>query len=236
MRPTFSGRRTAPARAWAPAVLAALAIAGCTRALVEVAPPVTMASAFSSSGSALLPDRWWEAFGDAALDAVMADALAGNLTLQGAWDRLDAAQAVAARSGAALWPEAGGDAGAGRSAAKSAGLDRTYTNQVGVGLSASYELDLWGRVRATRDAAILDDQIETNEKYLQVVQSRFRAGQTAGARTCGRRSFGCSPPIGGWRPPSPTSFPASPCPPAATPPTSRSATCWTTGWRTCWRT
>jgi len=214
MRPTFSGRRTA--RAWAAAGV--LAIAGCTRGLVEVAPPVTMASAFSASGSAVLPDRWWEAFGDAALDAVMADALAGNLTLQGAWDRLDAAQAVAARSGAALWPEAGGDAGTGRSAAKSAGLDRTYASQVGVGLSASYELDLWGRVRATRDAAILDaqatdedlraaaitvtaevagtwyrlverhgqlaildDQIETNEKYLQVVQSRFRAGQTAAA-------------------------------------------------------
>jgi len=207
---------TAWAQMVAPAMLAALA--GCWHAPADVAAPVALPASFSATGPTAASGKWWTAFGDKDLNALMADALAGNLTLQSAWDRLDAAEAVAARSGAALWPQAGGSGDRVRTVRKSLGLHQTYRTEYSLGLSASYELDLWGRVRATRNAAvldarasgedldaaaisvtaevarawyqlierhgqlaILDDQIETNGKYLEVIQSRFRAGQASAA-------------------------------------------------------
>jgi NodT family efflux transporter outer membrane factor (OMF) lipoprotein len=117
---------------------------------------VSVPGRFSSTGDAPQAARWWTAFGDRRLNKLIDAALAGNLTLRAAWDRLDQARAVAARSGAALRPTLDGSAGVSRTVTRNRGAGRTYATEYSLGLAAGYEIDLWGRLRATRDAAALD--------------------------------------------------------------------------------
>ena len=182
----------------------------------EVVCPVDLPSRFSAEGQADMPEQWWTAFGDGQLDELVAEALRGNFSLASVWDRLAQAQAVAVQRGAALWPSVDGSAGYWRGVTKSAGADRTYRTEYSLGLSAGYEVDLWGRVRSRQDAArldsaaseqdlhaaaltltgqvaqvwfqlieqggqlgLLDEQIKTNQKYLEVITYRFRRGQVS---------------------------------------------------------
>ena len=108
-----------------------------------------------------MPDRWWETFQDAELDRLVTEALGRNLDLKVAWDRLDQAAALARQAGAGEWPtlDAVGGFGATRSRARSPLTGDTTTataRDYVLGLKAAYEVDLWGRVRASRKAAELD--------------------------------------------------------------------------------
>ncbi len=120
--------------------------------------PVEIPGGFTRSGQADLVDRWWQSFGDAELDRLVGVALGRNLRLKSAWDRLDQAAATARKSGASLALAVDLDGGVSRSRSKT---DTTFGSTVtadsySVGLAASYEVDLWGRIRSSRDAAALD--------------------------------------------------------------------------------
>ena len=84
--------------------------------------------------------------------------LTANFGLRAAWARVEQAQTLARRAGADLRPAVDGSAGLSRQAIKTSGAspERTYATELAVGLAASYELDLWGRLRAERAAARLD--------------------------------------------------------------------------------
>jgi len=206
-----TGRRGAAISA---AALLAAVLPACAPRAVRVTPPVPAPEAFSAGGKAAAPPKWWTAFGDRKLTELVEEALRGNLSLRSAWDRLDQARALAAQSGSGLWPTLDGSAGGSRTAQRTPLAGRTYATQYSLGLVAAYEVDLWGRVRSTRDAAHLDacataedlraaaitlaaevaatwvalieqrgqsallgEQIETNEKYLEVITLKFRRGQ-----------------------------------------------------------
>jgi NodT family efflux transporter outer membrane factor (OMF) lipoprotein len=104
--------------------------------------------------------EWWTSFDSAELDLLITQALTHNFSLLEAVSRLRQAEASAIRSGAARLPELSGlgDASRGRTRTMSPGGERTSTSaeSYGLGLSASYELDLWGRVRSVHSAARLD--------------------------------------------------------------------------------
>ncbi len=160
MTPPRRGSRP-PSSARLPAAVL-LALAACAGPSPDdgPAPPIRVPDRFSGTGILAPPDRWWTALGDPALDALVDRALAGNLDLRAAWDRLDQAEAAARKAGAALWPKASAEADAGRSrsATRTAdGQPRTFAtgNDFSLGVLATYEIDLWGRVRSTRDAAAL---------------------------------------------------------------------------------
>ena len=112
---------------------------------------------FSSSGEAALPDLWWQTFDDDVLNGLVEMALANNLTLQATWDRLDQARALARRAGAELWPQMDGEAGF-SSTQTEIGSRKTTTDNYRLGLAATYEIDLWGRIRSGREAARLEAQ------------------------------------------------------------------------------
>jgi len=130
-------------------------VTGCSHPVHQPQPPVELPGSFSSTGSIPPPEQWWQAFEDDDLNALIERALTSNFNLQAAWERLAQAHAVARQTDAALWPQATGQAGAGRTRQED---DRgtTYTSLYSVGVAASYEVDLWSRLNATRQAAWLD--------------------------------------------------------------------------------
>ncbi len=133
-----------------------LALAGgCRHALVEPQATVPIPERFASIGTAPLQAKWWQTFGDQTLDALVDRALTNNFDLQTAWDRLVQAHALARQANSGLWPAANLDAGASRTRQDFNG-QIGYSSLYSVGAAASYEVDLWSRLRATRRAASLD--------------------------------------------------------------------------------
>lgn len=101
------------------------------------------------------PSRWWESFADQELNALVEEALAGNLSLPQAWARLAQSRALSVQAGAALYPEVEGMAGAGATwQDDAAGWDDDQS--LSLGAAGRYEIDLWGRLRADRWAARLE--------------------------------------------------------------------------------
>ena len=104
-------------------------------------------------GSELATD-WWTAFGDDQLNALVATALTNNLSLEQADARLRQAQALAVKSGAARFPSLTGSGSGGTTQSGSQGGSTISTDEFKLGLNASYELDLWGRVASVHKATL----------------------------------------------------------------------------------
>lgn len=99
--------------------------------------------------------HWWTSFEDEGLNTLVDQALTHNFSIKTAWDRLTQAQAVLRRSGAANSVELNGTAGINQrwQETDGRGSDRT---SLSVGLAAQYEIDLWGRIQNSIQAAELD--------------------------------------------------------------------------------
>ncbi len=91
-----------------------------------------------------MPQAWWTSFESEALNGHVDRVLAGNLSLAVARARLDAAAAVVRRERSELFPQVDGIAEARRVEAD----DDNDRTDLSLGLAASYEVDLWGRIRA----------------------------------------------------------------------------------------
>src|SRR5687767_12755580 len=90
---------------------------------------------------------WLKSFEDPQLDALIAETLAYNPDLQVAAARVEQAAAQVKLAGATLKPQVNALArGGGALSGDSSGLE-------GAGIFANWELDVWGRVRAGREAA-----------------------------------------------------------------------------------
>lgn len=134
-------------------LLACLSVTGCAVVPSHKPVPVEPPGRFSQQGGERpVPDRWWRDLSDPNLDGLIEQALSGNFSLRAAWARLRQANAVARREGASRLPTL--DAQGRVSHQDSDSTSRVTSREVG--FSASYEIDLWGRVDATAEAAILD--------------------------------------------------------------------------------
>ncbi len=95
---------------------------------------------------------WWRAFGSHQLDRLIDATFAGNLTLEQAAARLEQAEAVVRKSGADGSLNLNVQAQSASRHLSDAQGDSSETSY-SLGLYASYEVDLWGKVRSTRRAA-----------------------------------------------------------------------------------
>jgi len=144
--------------AWAAA--AAALIGGCALGPDYQRPPVNLPAAFpqADSGSATIAADWWTAYGDNTLNQLVAKALAGNFDIAQAVARVELAEAQAREAGGALLPSVNLASGASRlqagaaNPANTSGRTITYSD-FKLGLSASYEIDFWGRLRRADEAA-----------------------------------------------------------------------------------
>ena len=142
--------------------VALMLLIGCASDPPEVTTLFELPESFSQTGKHVLPEQWWHDFNDPVLNEVMALALSDNFSLRATWDRLAQAEAIARREGAATWPDLDLTASVTRKREDQSGQTST-TNSFIIGLAASYELDLWGRVRSTHRAAGYDVQVSAQD-------------------------------------------------------------------------
>jgi len=145
-------------------------------------PNLQVPQAFTAAGGApgaagtVGEQPWLAAFKDPQLDALVQEALKYNPDLQVTAARVDQAAAYVKVAGATLLPQVNALArGGGALSGDSSGLE-------GVGIFANWELDLWGRVRAGREAtrdqytsAALDAEYARQSLAALVAKSWFLA-------------------------------------------------------------
>ena len=186
----FSRQATWPAaqvsRVAMPALLASgLWLAGCAQTPPYERPTMDIPAAYKEQAAAqaqgiwkaaqpqastALPETWWTVYGDAVLDRLQQQAEANSPTLAQSAARLRAAQAAVTSSGAAALPTVGANASSSRARSGtqlSSQGDGSSTARIStshsLGLTASWELDLWGRVSAGVSAAQASAQASADD-------------------------------------------------------------------------
>lgn len=102
------------------------------------------------------PDRWWESFGNPELSSLINHAISNNFSIREAWARLKQSGAFARELGSVLYPELGIEAGASHQRERSGDKTEQTGDSFRLGPAASYELDLWGKIRARATAGGLE--------------------------------------------------------------------------------
>lgn len=106
---------------------------------------------------------WWQEFGSSELDGLIEQAMSGNFSVQEAWARLKQARYAAIKAGADLYPAINGSAGGALTDKRLRPASSIGSDEWTLGLSASYEVDLWGRVKAEREKSSLLAQASEND-------------------------------------------------------------------------
>ncbi|MBA4010423.1 MAG: RND transporter [Phenylobacterium sp.] len=124
-----------------------------TPAAYRFSPPATAAPSPALSESA-----WWQGFGDDVLDQMVREALSGSHDLRIAAARVEEADAVLMGTRSQGLPQIGYGASATRERTAPQGgvlpSDGGQTRSIfGAALQASWEIDLWGRIRRETEAA-----------------------------------------------------------------------------------
>jgi outer membrane protein, multidrug efflux system len=157
-RDTYSSREMSMRPAWA--VWLAISAAGMMACAVKTPPDVAEIQKLGmahvavpaqwpggTAASGIVTDNWLGTFNDPQLTALVEEAIAFNTDLQAGAARVEQARLHAKQAGAALYPSVDGLLrGGGPMSGDGSGLS-------GGAISASWELDLWGRVRYGRAAA-----------------------------------------------------------------------------------
>jgi NodT family efflux transporter outer membrane factor (OMF) lipoprotein len=112
------------------------------------------AGANTTGASALLAPDWWHSFASPQLDALITDAFAGSPDLRAQGERVIQAELALRVTRSSLFPNLSlsGNSGGTRSTAGSSGGTTGTSKSTALNLSASYELDIWGRVAASIDS------------------------------------------------------------------------------------
>jgi NodT family efflux transporter outer membrane factor (OMF) lipoprotein len=154
---------------------AAVAVMACALSACAIGPnyrrPATETpdqfkeSAPASADAAVVPEKWWTVFGDPKLDELEERVAVSNQTLAAAEAAYRQASAVVREARASFFPfigvsaEASRAGGPGRSKTVTTGgsgtgiADSRSSNTYQAGASASWEIDLWGRLRRSLENA-----------------------------------------------------------------------------------
>ncbi|MDR5822564.1 efflux transporter outer membrane subunit [Caballeronia sp. LZ043] len=139
-------------------VTACVLLAGClSRPPIppaDVATPATYRYAIAGGPEDAVTADWWRRFDNNELDRLVTQATAQNFDLAAAVARVKQARANATIAGAALLPAVSGFADASRQGGFMVNNQLPSGSAFDLGVSATYELDFWGKNQATRDAAV----------------------------------------------------------------------------------
>jgi len=137
-------------------------LAACVQGPDYTKPQVAVPPAYRYAEHAVAPDAatmrqaWWSGFGDPALNALVAEALMNNRDLRIAAARVDEFEAILAGTKSQGRPQIGYGLSGNRSRASEQKIPDfvdPLSSTFSAVLSASWEIDLWGRIRRETEAA-----------------------------------------------------------------------------------
>ena len=152
------------------AVLAAMVatFGGCNFAPKYQRPSIETPASFKEAGDwkvaqprdAVKRGKWWEIFGDAELNGLVAQIDISNQNVRLAEAQYQQARALVQQARAGLFPSVTANAAATRSGTGSGSGNRAggVNNDYTLTLDASWEVDLWGRVRNTVSSSVASAQ------------------------------------------------------------------------------
>jgi outer membrane protein, multidrug efflux system len=155
-------------------LLLVLSLAGC-KALgpnykrAEPNLPETFSEADTAKIAAdNLLKQWWKYYQDEKLNELVTHALENNTNIHLAIARIEEADASMREVGASLFPQVDLSANANRSKVTELGPFPTFAspirNNYSFGLSTSYELDFWGKIRRAKESAAANALATRNAK------------------------------------------------------------------------
>lgn len=128
-------------------VIPALLLSACMVGPDYKRPSLDVPGSFSEPASAekpSIPPQWWSLYNDPLLDQLVRDGLERGADVKLAVARVEEAEAALREARALLFfPEIDGNAGASRSRTLQFGTGNSFN----LGVSTSFEVDLWGRLR-----------------------------------------------------------------------------------------
>lgn len=151
-------------RALVPCAIAAALLTGCMMGPDYARPKIDAPTAFRLAPEAAADTantEWWKQFGDPVLDALIAEALANNLNLKVAVASVEQAAGVLTQTRSQLFPQIGYSATGERARTTESGANRDVARLLPnpqtayqAALTATWELDLWGRIRRLSESAL----------------------------------------------------------------------------------
>ena len=142
---------------------AALGLTGCSMFAPEVRQVtlVKMPQTYSLYTDADTgPRQWWHSFGSTELDKLVQEALTDNFDIMTALSKVNQAEAQARKAGAQTSPTLDYSGGTEKSwqqtKTDAAGRSSSQPKKITAGLTAGYELDLWGRLNALHTAELME--------------------------------------------------------------------------------
>jgi len=174
----------------------AVALFGCTAGPDYVRPPVATPAAYkeaqgwkqASPQDEKPRGNWWEVFNDAQLNALVTQVAISNQTIKGAEAAVRAAQAIVDEARAAFFPVVTANASMTRSGGRPSVSGGSVNSTGGAGgrdsynvsLEASWEIDLWGKVRRA---------VESSEESAQASQAQLQAATLSAQATLAEDYF-----------------------------------------------
>lgn len=135
-------------------------LAACAVTRVEPPAPFVAAPQYKEAGdwqhapAALpVPEQWWTLFGDPVLDDLQRRLVIGNETLKSAMAAVAGARAAYEASRSAMYPTLSAGLDATRSASPGSTAASNPGNSLSVSATASWEVDLWGRLSQASSGA-----------------------------------------------------------------------------------
>lgn len=164
-------------------------LAACTVGPDYKRPAADLPSAYAEAAQndaaradqAAVAADWWTLYNDATLTGLVSDTLKNNTDIHKAMAQLEEAEAALAETGASLFPEI--DLGASSARSRSSTLNAqplppgtpAISNSNRLALSTSFELDFWGKLRRTSEAARAQ---VLSSRYARDVMALTLAGTT----------------------------------------------------------
>lgn len=168
-----------------------LLLSACALTRVDAPAPAAAPIAFKENGlwqhsgqhgaatTAPVPDAWWTLFKDPVLDDLQQRLVIGNENLKAAVAQVASARATLAASRTAVFPTlSAGLTGTRSGTAQTNASNGSPSNSVSLSASASWELDLWGRLAMASSGAQASFQASSNDLAAATLSAQALLAQT----------------------------------------------------------